>query len=113
MIISFGILYFRDLNRLGQFFLKITGIGILSGKTSLTDPYSWNSISGNLFLLIAAVLFCGPLRERITESFIKSRDEITASRVRIIQMILCLILLAVCSFLIAERPDAFLEYWRL
>ena len=113
IVISFGILYFRDLNRLGQFFLKITGIGILSGQNALTDPYTWNSISGNLFLLIAAVLFCGPLRERITESFITSRNTFTASRARIVQMILCLILLAVCSFLIAERPDAFMEYWRL
>ena len=93
--------------------MNITGINILTGNGSFTDTLLSASLTGNLFLIIAAMLFCAPVRERLTEACFKSRNETVFTRARIIQMVCCIILLLVCTVLLAYSPDKFLEYWRI
>lgn len=113
LLIGFGIFFFKDPEQLGYFFLNITGLPILTGSGSLTDPLLIDSLTGNLFLIIAALLFCAPVRERLTESYIHSKNETVFTRARIVQMICCIILLVICTILLAGNPDKFLDHWRM
>ena len=42
IIIGFGIFFFEDLGQLGQFFLNISGISMLTNGAPLADPITWS-----------------------------------------------------------------------
>lgn len=61
VVIGFGIFYFEDLGKLGQFFKTILGFGG-NGFVSVSDKIS---VVNNMYLLILAIICCLPIIEII------------------------------------------------
>ena len=68
IIIGFGIFYFEDMGQLGQFFLNITGISMISNGSPFADQLTWNSFVNNCFLIIfcnGCLYACSPCYQEI------------------------------------------------
>ena len=109
IIIGFGIFCFRDLNQLRTFFLNITAVNSISGKTLFADTAGFNGFISNILLIIAAVICSLPLREKITGYYENTRRLRTYKRYKIISIICCMILLILCTvFLTGHIKSPFL-----
>lgn len=110
ILIGFGILYFKDFGQLGRFFANLSGISLFTSGNALADILTWNSLMGHIFLIIAAVILCLPVRETISRFFLKRKEVSTLRRVRIIQMLCCILLLVVCAILMVGQTSQVLLY---
>ncbi|MBQ9030977.1 MAG: MBOAT family protein [Parasporobacterium sp.] len=113
ILIGFGILYFDDMRKLGGFFRNLFGISLFTGSAGLTDPAALQSLTGSLILLIPAIILCAPVRKRITEPFLNSKNDAVYKRTLILQMAGCILLLAVCTLFLADGSAGSLLYWKL
>lgn len=99
LIIGFGIFYYEDFGLLGKFFRAIVG---LEGK-GLANDVLWSSISNNIFLILAAVLFSMPvipmLRKRASES------KILAPIYGVANIVFNVAGLAICSILLVNSTN--------
>lgn len=57
IIIGFGIFYFEDLSKLGDFLKNLVGLN----SNSFIDEFTKISFTNNLYLIIVAVIFCMPV----------------------------------------------------
>jgi len=103
LLIGFGILYFEDFGQLGRFFANLSGASLFTSGNALADILTWNSFTSHVFLIIAAIILCMPVREKITSFFLSRKDLSTLRRVRIVQMVCCILLLAICAVLLAGK----------
>ena len=112
ILIGFGLFYFEDLGQLGRFFANLSGVSIFTSGNALADIPFWDSLLGHIFLIIAAVILCMPVREKIVGFFLSRKDISTFRRVRIGQMLCCIILLLVCAILLVDQTSQPFLYWR-
>ena len=66
--VGWGIFYFEDLGQLGKFFKSLVG----ANSNKLTDYYVGHLFMGNLWLILAAVIFATPLIPKLKEKAWKS-----------------------------------------
>lgn len=59
--VGYGIFYFEDLPSLGRFFKNLVGVG----GNAFADAVTATSVSNNLFLLLAALIFSTPIVKKI------------------------------------------------
>ena len=111
ILIGFGIFYFEDFGQLGHFFTNLFGISIFTEGNTLTDLITWGSLKNNLFLILAAVIFCTPVREKVTDYFLQKNLR-SFRWTKVIQMICCMLLLAVCAILLVDKTNNPFLYWR-
>lgn len=71
IVIGWGLFYFDDFGRLGQFFHAFFGLGAWQGLPLEVESV----ITDNLWLWVAALLFCLPIRPRLA----KAADRIATS----------------------------------
>ena len=112
ILIGFGIFYFEDFGQLGRFLLNITGISMITNGNAFVDQISWTSFINNIFLIIAAVILCTPVRQKIMDHFDNVKSLKTYERSKIISMIVCIVLLAICSILLVDSTNNPFLYWR-
>ena len=112
IVIGFGIFYFEDMGQLGQFFLNIFGINMIAGRSSFTDIMTRTSLVNNIFLIVAAMLLCAPVREKITGYFMKTRNPSALTLAKTAGMVGCMALLAVCAILLVDSTNNPFLYWR-
>ncbi len=112
ILIGFGIFYFEDFSQLGQFFLNITGISMITNGSPFADAVTWSSFINNIFLIAAAIILCIPVRQKITDHFNNVRSNRTFKRYKIVQMVCCMALFAVCSLLLVDATNNPFLYWR-
>lgn len=106
IIIGFGIFYFEDFGKLGQFFRTIFGFGE-NGLISMTDKIT---VINNMYLLIAAVIFCFPIisgiRKLTEKSFVLRSTASTAAALA------CAVLLILSSIMLVDATSNPFLYFR-
>lgn len=111
ILIGFGIFYFEDFGQLGHFFTNLFGISLFTQGNALTDIITWTSLKNNIFLILAAILLCTPVRTKITDYFLH-KSLASFKRTKVIQMLCCIVLLAVCAILLVDKTNNPFLYWR-
>lgn len=106
IIIGFGIFYFEDMNVLGQFFGNLVG----ANGNAFSDNITSTSIANNIFLLLAAVLFCMPVVPKLKEIFEKGRNSIVVSQTATVVCNVALIL--VSSIMLVNATNNPFLYFR-
>ena len=107
ILIGFGIFYFEDLGKLGQFFKTIFGFGG-NGFIRIADKIS---VVNNMYLLIIAVICCFPIIEGIEKLTEKSFPLKTA--VSVANTFVCAALLIVSSIMLVDattNPFLYLRF---
>ena len=106
IIIGFGIFYFEDLGRLGDFFKNLFG---LNGN-ALFDNVVQLSVQNNLFLLLAALICCFPLYEGLQK--LKTRYAAAVYAVDMFQTVCNAALLIISSILLVDATNNPFLYFR-
>ena len=106
IIVGFGIFYFEDFGRLGQFFRNIVG---LNGN-ALYDKVVSLSVQNNLFLLLAALICCFPVYEGLQA--LKKRYAGAVYAVDAFQICANAALLIVSSILLVDATNNPFLYFR-
>ena len=112
ILIGFGIFYFEDFGQMGRFFANLSGISMLTAGNALADILTWDSLISHIFLIITAVILCMPVREKVLRFFLSRKDLPTFRRVKIGQMLCCIILLVICAILLVDKTSQPFLYWR-
>ncbi len=112
IIIGFGIFYFEDLGQLGQFFVNISGVAMLTNGAPFFDPITWASLLNNLFLVIAALVCSMPVLPKIKSFFLEAQSDGLYALGRIGSAVACLGLLAAVSILLVDSTNNVFLYWR-
>ena len=106
IIIGFGIFYFEDLSRLGDFFKNLIGLN----SNSFIDEFTKLSVTNNLYLIIIAVICCFPVAkviQNLAKKNIGFSYTIAASRVAV-----NIALLLVSSILLVDATNNPFLYFR-
>lgn len=106
IIIGFGIFYFEDIGRLGDFFKNLIG---LNGN-SFADAYVSISFSNNIFLISAAVLFCFPVAKLINT--LSAKHPAAAYITSVSKIAVNISLLLVSSILLVDATNNPFLYFR-
>jgi len=112
IIIGFGIFYFEDLGQLGQFFLNLTGISMLTNAAPFADPITWSSLRNNIFLLAAAIAFSLPILPKVKSYFLENKSDTIYAIGRIGSAAVCLALLIIVSILLVDSTNNVFLYFR-
>lgn len=112
IIIGFGIFYFEDLGQLGQFFLNITGVSVLTQAAPLWDPITWASLLNNLFLVVGSMVFSMPFLPKIKKFFLENTNDGIYIAGRAGSAVLCLVMLGIVTVLLADTTNNVFLYWR-
>ncbi len=69
LIIGFGIFYFEDIGKLGDFFKNLVGFN----GNSIIDDFTTLSVSNNIYLLLIAIICCLPVGKILADISEKGR----------------------------------------
>lgn len=106
-LIGWTIFYTTDLGKLGGYFGVMFG---LSGN-ALSDPQLSITFMNNLFWLIAAVLFCTPITQLVKRWAQTQRSEGVRAGISIVNAIMNVMLLFVCTaMLVGDSYNPFLYF---
>lgn len=106
-LIGWTIFYTTDLGKLGEYFEVMFG---LSGN-ALSDPQLSITFMNNLFWLIAAVLFCMPITQLVKRWAQAQRSEGVRAGISIVNAIMNVMLLFVCTaMLVGDSYNPFLYF---
>lgn len=100
------------MSQLGQFFLNITGISMISNGSSFTDQLTWNSFVNNCFLIIFAMIACMPVLPAIKKFFFENRNNTIYAIGRMGSTVCCGVLLVISSILLVDSTNNPFLYWR-
>ena len=106
IVIGFGIFYFEDFGRLGQFFKNLVG----ANGNALIDNVTTLSVQNNLFLLLAALICCFPVYDGL--QMLKKRFSAAVYAVDVFQIAANAALLAVSSILLVDATNNPFLYFR-
>lgn len=106
IIVGFGIFYFEDFGRLGQFFKNLVG----ANGNALIDNVTTLSVQNNLFLLLVAVICCFPIYDGL--QMLKKRYSAAVYAVDTFQTAANAVLFAVSSILLADATNNPFLYFR-
>ena len=106
IIVGFGIFYFEDFGRLGQFFRNLIGMN----GNALYDKVMTLSVQNNLFLLLAALICCFPVYDGLQA--LKKRYAGAGYAVDFFQTCANAALLIVSSILLVDATNNPFLYFR-
>lgn len=112
IIIGFGIFYFTDLSKLGQFFLNISGASMILSGNSFSDILTLNSLLNNLFLIIFAIIVSMPVLPKIKYFFFTWGNNKVYAFGKIAGTIICCGLLVLSSILLVDNTNNPFLYFR-
>ena len=99
IVLGFGIFYFEDLGRLGQFFAGLVG----ANGNALTDLALQTTFMNNVFLFAAAIILCMPLIPAVKKWVMtKAAGAAVAGTAQIVCNV---VLLAVCSIMLVNNTN--------
>ncbi|MBR1740050.1 MAG: MBOAT family protein [Ruminococcus sp.] len=106
IFIGFGIFYFEDLSALCKFFLALVG----QNGNRLSDPTTENLFMANLFLFLAAIVFCMPVIPKLREKAMKSAG--SAYIFQAVGVIANICILVISSMLLVNMTNHPFLYFR-
>ena len=99
IVLGFGIFYFEDLGRLGQFFAGLVG----ANGNALTDTASQTTFMNNVFLFAASVILCMPVIPKFKKWLMTKSAGAAVSGMT--QIVCNAALLAVCSIMLVNNTN--------
>ena len=112
IVIGFGIFYFTDFSQLGQFFLNITGISMLTNGAPFVDILTWNSLLNNIWLIIFAIAVSMPIVPKIKHFFFEWGNNKVYAVGKIGATVVCCALLVISSILLVDNTNNPFLYFR-
>ena len=112
IVIGFGIFYFEDLSQLGQFFVNISGVGMLTSGIGFSDPVTLSNFKSNIFLVAIAIAASLPILPKIKSFFYENNNSTIYAVGRIGSLVCCLGLLVVLSILLVDTTNNPFLYFR-
>lgn len=106
VVLGWGLFYFTDLSRLGQFF------GVLFGGGGASDPMLAVTLQNNLFWLVAAVACCAPLAPAVWSRTLRDGEGSLGMEVMgAVQVVANLAMLLGCTaLLVGQSYNPFLYF---
>lgn len=108
IIAGFGIFYFDDLGKLGEFYKAFFGFGIAKGLPLQVESL----ILDNFWLWIAAILFCMPIHsffKQKTDKILVSSGGYLSYSVQFVRALISVSILMVCvALLVGATNNAFI-----
>ena len=99
IILGFGIFYFEDLGRLGQFFSGLVG----ANGNAFTDTALQTAFMNNVFLFAAAVILCMPVIPTVKKRVMTKAAGMAVTGMA--QIVCNVVLLAVCSIMLVNNTN--------
>lgn len=112
IIIGFGIFYFEDLSQLGQFFLNITGISMITNGAPFFDALTWTSLMRNFYLVVAAIVISMPILPKVKTYFLENKNTMVYTAGRVGSLVGCTALLIIVSILLVNATNNPFLYFR-
>ncbi|HHZ05560.1 MAG TPA: MBOAT family protein [Clostridiales bacterium] len=110
IIIGFGIFCFEDFGQLGQFFLNISGISMITNGSAMFDTITWTSFLNNFFLFAASVMCCLPVLPKLKDFFNSTNKRFATGQ--ILSTVSCCGLLVICTILLVNATNNPFLYFR-
>lgn len=112
IIIGFGIFYFEDLGQLGQFFLNISGISMITNGNAFADIITWNSFVNNMVLIAAAIIASFPILPQIKKFFFSWGNNTVYAVGKVTETVVCALMLLIVSILLVDSTNNPFLYFR-
>lgn len=106
IVIGFGIFYFEDMGRLGEFFKNLIGLN----RNGFTDEFTKLAFSNNAYLIIAAVICSFPLLKLVDKAVKKS--DTAAYAVEFTKIVANLALILTSSIMLVDATNNPFLYFR-
>lgn len=106
IVIGFGIFYFEDLGKLGNFFKNLVGLN----SNGFINEFTKLSFSNNLYLILAALICSFPLG-KIIDNMVK-KSSIAAYAISVSRIVVNLSLIIVSSIMLVDATNNPFLYFR-
>ena len=112
IVVGFGIFCFSDMRQLGNFFVNISGMGMLFKGNAFADIATWNSLLNNLFLIIFAVTVSMPVLKKVKYFFNEWGNNTVYTVGKGLGTLVCCYLLVMSSILLVDNTNNPFLYFR-
>ena len=112
IVIGFGIFCFSDMKQLGNFFVNITGIGMIANGSAFADIATWNTLLNNIFLILFAIAVSMPILQKIKYFFNEWGNNVVYMVGKLGGTAICCYLLIMSSILLVDSTNNPFLYFR-
>ena len=112
IVIGFGIFCFSDMKQLGNFFVNISGMGMIFKGNAFADIATWNSLLNNLFLIIFAIAVSMPILNKVKYFFNEWGNNTVYTVGKALGTLVCCYLLVMSSILLVDNTNNPFLYFR-
>lgn len=112
IVIGFGIFCFSDMGQLGNFFMNISGLGMLFHGNAFADTVTWSTFVKNIFLIIAAIIVSMPVLQYIKKFFFEWGNNVVYTTGKVLASVGCAYLLVMSSILLVDSTNNPFLYFR-
>lgn len=107
IVLGFGIFYFTDMGRLGDFFKNLVG----ANGNVFIDQVTQTSFMNNLFLIIAAAVFCLPIVPKLREFVEKKTSSLAVTgTATVVCNIACLLVSSIMLVNATNNPFLYFRF---
>ena len=112
IVVGFGIFCFSDMTQLGNFFVNISGAGMIAHGGAFADPVTWSACLKNIFLVLTAILVSMPILPKIKYFFFEWGNNTVYTTGKMLATAGCLYLLIMSSILLVDSTNNPFLYFR-
>ena len=112
IVIGFGIFCFSDMTQLGNFFVNISGAGMIVNGTGFADQITWSAFLKNMFLVIFAIAVSTPILQKIKKFFFEWGKNTVYLTGKIMGAVGCMALLVCSSIMLVDSTNNPFLYFR-
>ena len=112
IVVGFGIFCFSDMTQLGNFFVNISGAGMIARGGAFADPVTWSACLKNMFLVITAIIVSMPILSKIKYFFFEWGNNKVYTVGKMLGTAGCLFLLIMSSILLVDSTNNPFLYFR-
>lgn len=112
IVIGFGIFCFSDMTQLGNFFVNISGAGMIVNGAGFADQITWSAFLKNIFLFIFAIAVSAPILQQIKKFFFEWGNNTVYMTGKIMGAVGCMALLICSSIMLVDSTNNPFLYFR-
>ncbi len=112
IVVGFGIFCFSDMSQLGNFFMNISGLGMIAHGNAFADPVTWSTFLKNIFLVLLAIAVSVPILPKIKTFFFEWGNNVVYTTGKMLATAGCLYLLIMSSILLVDSTNNPFLYFR-
>ena len=112
IVAGFGIFCFSDMKQLGNFFMNISGISMITNGNAFGDIATWNSLLNNIFLVLFAIAVSMPIMQKVKYFFNEWGNNVVYMVGKLGGTAVCCYLLIMSSILLVDSTNNPFLYFR-